>query len=175
MLVRFIRSDIGDEQDASFWFNSWIEFGPIISYFGHSGPRQLRIPLDAKVIQATSIGEWRLLAARSDQAQNLQIILTSMTSPQVSKGTDVFIWQNAARTYAPSFSSKATWEQQRAHVPIVFWHKLIWFKEAIPRCSFITWLVMLKRLPTEHRLRSWGLNVAGQCVLCSSGLETHDH
>lgn len=50
-----------------------------------------------------------------------------------------------------------------------------WFKEGIPRCSFITWLVMKKRLPTRDRLRQWGLTIPGECTLCSMGQESHDH
>lgn len=52
---------------------------------------------------------------------------------------------------------------------------MIWFKEAIARCSFISWLVLLARLPTRDRLIRWGMNVPGLSVLCSNGLESHDH
>lgn len=34
---------------------------------------------------------------------------------------------------------------------------------------------MLSRLPTRDRLASWGISVPLQCVLCSSGLESHHH
>lgn len=38
-----------------------------------------------------------------------------------------------------------------------------------------TWLILLRRLPTRDRLRRWGLNVPPECVLCSTGTETHHH
>lgn len=50
-----------------------------------------------------------------------------------------------------------------------------WFKEEIPRCSFITWLAMLARLPTRDRLLSWVLQVPDSCVLCDVGSESHQH
>ncbi|CAA7020384.1 unnamed protein product [Microthlaspi erraticum] len=51
-----------------------------------------------------------------------------------------------------SFSSKSTWCHLRESYPPVSWHKVIRFKESIPRCSFIAWLVCPKTLPTRDRL-----------------------
>ena len=56
-----------------------------------------------------------------------------------------------------------------------YWHKTIWFKEHIPRNAFISWLALRRRLPTKDRLRRWGLNVSGTCVLCNLEIETHRH
>lgn len=39
----------------------------------------------------------------------------------------------------------------------------------------MTWLALLRRLPTKDRLRRWGMNVPAECVLCSNGLESHHH
>ena len=58
---------------------------------------------------------------------------------------------------------------------MIYWHKVIWFKEHIPRNSFMAWLDLLRRLPTRDRLQRWGLNVPQNCALCSNGLETHHH
>uniref|UniRef100_A0A1J3GU57 Reverse transcriptase zinc-binding domain-containing protein n=1 Tax=Noccaea caerulescens TaxID=107243 RepID=A0A1J3GU57_NOCCA len=65
--------------------------------------------------------------------------------------------------------------QSRVPSPIVYWHKMIWFKEEIPKCSFISWLVLLSRLPTRDRLARWGMNVSENCVFCYTALESHDH
>ncbi|KAL1223760.1 hypothetical protein V5N11_020313 [Cardamine amara subsp. amara] len=45
----------------------------------------------------------------------------------------------------------------------------------VPRFSFATWLALRNRLPTRDRLRGWGMDVPSSCLLCSNGLETHDH
>ena len=55
------------------------------------------------------------------------------------------------------------------------WHSVIWFKEEIPRCSFITWTAFLGRLPTRDRLISWGLAIQPGCALCSNADETIRH
>ncbi|KAG2295747.1 hypothetical protein Bca4012_002833 [Brassica carinata] len=36
-------------------------------------------------------------------------------------------------------------------------------------------MVALSRLPTRDRLNAWGINVPLHCVLCSEGLESHQH
>lgn len=173
--MMFLRCEIGDGETAYFWHDSWSKLGPLITYLGARGTRQLQIPLDGRVIQATRNGDWRLPVARSNEAQSLQIHLTTLTPPNVSMGPDSYLWRNATGMFVKAFSSKATWEHLRIQSPTVLWHKVVWFKEAILRCSFITWLVMLSRLPTKDRLRRWGINVPDQCVLCSSGIETHEH
>nr|VDD30388.1 unnamed protein product [Brassica oleracea] len=35
-------------------------------------------------------------------------------------------------------SSRVTWERIRNPNPLVQWHSVVWFKEEIPRCSFIS-------------------------------------
>lgn len=38
----------------------------------------------------------------------------------------------------------------RQRSPTVPWSNLIWFKEGIPRFSFVSWMTMLARLPTRE-------------------------
>lgn len=154
MLVRFLHCEIGDGKIASFWFDYWSDLGPFISLLGDSGPRQLRIPLEATVIKATCNGSWLLPAARSNEALTLQTMLTTILSPTATRGHDNYLWSNAAGIHVNNFSSKATWNLLREQSQTVSWHKVIWFREEIPRCSFITWLVMLSRLPTRDELCS---------------------
>ncbi|CAN6927812.1 BnaCnng58350D, partial [Brassica napus] len=58
-------------------------------------------------------------------------------------------------------SSKISRRQRSPHV---FWSKVVWFKENIPWNSFITWLALLRRLPTQDRLIRWGLTVPAECT-----------
>lgn len=87
----------------------------------------------------------------------------------------MYLWRNSSGSFVRNFSSKSTWDFLRNSSPLVPWAKVVWFKEEIPRCSFITWLAMLTRLPTKDRLRRWGLAVPADCVLCAQGQETHNH
>lgn len=175
MLNDFMRCLVNDETSASFWFDTWTLLGPLISVLGEDGPRMLRLRKSATVFDATRNGEWHLPPARSPAAETVQIVLTSVSPPSFDKGKDLYLWRKADGSFGPLFSSKTTWEHIRQKSPTVFWSKVVWFKEHIPRNAFVTWMAMLRRLPTRDRLRSWGLNVPAACVLCSSGIETHHH
>ena len=175
-LGNFMRCSLGDGSTASFWFDYWTELGPLYTMFGPSGPRSLRISLDATVAEAVVDGSWHLPPARSELAETLQIILTTIPPPVQANDHDVYLWRGGRTSgFIKSFSSRVTWDLLRVASPVVDWHSTVWFKEQIPRCSFITWLSMLARLPTRDRLLSWGLNVPSACVLCDNGVESHSH
>lgn len=158
-----------------FWFDSWNSLGPLINVFGVTGPRQLRIRLSASVIDATANGFWSLPSARSEQNVASQALLTTIPVPSASMERDKFLWVQADGNFGPVFSSKVTWERIRTPSPVQPWHKAIWFKEHIPRNSFISWVALLRRLPTRDIIRRWGLNVPDACVLCQAAVETHHH
>ncbi|KAG2306140.1 hypothetical protein Bca52824_025888 [Brassica carinata] len=143
----FLRCNVGNGIIASFWYDFWTELGPLHIMFGPLGPRTLRIPISATVSQAVSNGNWNLPPARSENAETLQIVLSTLSIPSADNG------------FGLSFSSRDTWDRIRVPRPLVNWHSVVWFKEKIPRCSFITWTAYLGRLPTRDRLISWGLSV----------------
>ena len=57
----------------------------------------------------------------------------------------------------------------------VEWHKLVWFKQHIPRHAIITWLVCKNSLATKDRLFKWGMPAyvwsrIQQCYLLYGGV-----
>lgn len=175
MLGDYLRCEVGNGKSAMFWFDSWNDLGPLIEFVGAAGPRQLRLRLTASVVDATADGQWQLPAARSPQVEALQIHLTSLAPPIPTATDDKFLWVQANGTFGSTFSSRVTYESLRNPSPVISWHSVIWFKQYIPRNSFISWLAMLRRLPTRDRLRRWGMSVPEVCVLCSAAPETHHH
>lgn len=174
-VTEFLRCSVGDGRVASFWYDFWTDLGPLILALGSRGPRDLRLHLESTVFAATFNGAWSLPPARSEEAETLQIVLSTMSPPHATQGPDKFLWRNGTDHYVPKFSSKATWHRIREVAPEVPWFELVWFKEEIPRCSFVVWMAILSRLPTRDRLASWGMVVSTACVLCSSGQESHQH
>ena len=57
-----------------------------------------------------------------------------------------------------------------------WWH-LQWFNLAIPKHSFVGWIVILSKLSTKARILQRGLQVLadGLCVFCRSSIEFRDH
>ncbi|CAA7013050.1 unnamed protein product [Microthlaspi erraticum] len=147
-IATFLKCEIGNGVVAAFWWDSWTTLGPLIYFVGQSGPRMLRLRLDAPVKDAVRNGNWQLPNARSDAVQALQIHLTTIPAPSLTGGEDSFLWRLPSGNYSKTFSSKGTWEQLR---------------------------IRSQRLPTRDRLLSWGMNVPEVCPLCSSDRETHDH
>lgn len=153
IVSELMRCVVGNGESASFWYDHWTELGPLFEVAGQSGPRSLRVRGNASVVDATVDGSWRFPAARSNEIQSIQMEITSLDLPMPSNGPDCYLWRKAGGTFGTSFSSKTTWEYLRVSAPVVFWSKIIWFKENIPRNTFMAWLALLRRLPTKDRLR----------------------
>ena len=125
--------------------------------------------------EATSQGYWSIPPARLDEMETLHILLSTMNLPSPPMDDDEFLWRGQSDNFVPKFSPKVTWNMVREHAPVVPWCSLVWFKQHIPRCSFVLWMAVLARLPTRDRLSSWRMAVPRTCVFCPAGDETHDH
>ncbi|KAG7536677.1 Reverse transcriptase domain [Arabidopsis suecica] len=90
--AQFLKVVVGNGSSASFWFDNWSPFGPLIKYIGADGPRQLRIPLKAKVKDACNSAGWKLPSPRSDVELNLHAHLTTIEVPSSSATQDEFCW-----------------------------------------------------------------------------------
>lgn len=51
----------------------------------------------------------------------------------------------------------------------------MWNTFNIPKCSFITWLVVKNRLLTRDRMNLFGMTMDQSCVLCRNGVESINH
>ena len=175
LLPIFLRCSIGNGFTASFWYDFWTELGPLHLLFRSTASRSFRLPISATVADATRDSHWKLPPARSENAVTLQIIISTTPVPSPINASDSYLWRLHTGGFGSTFSTSVTWNLLRQRSPIVEWQEAVWFKEEIPRCSFITWLSVLKKLPTRDRLISWGLTVPDACVLCSDHAESHQH
>ena len=57
----------------------------------------------------------------------------------------------------------------------VFSGRNFWVVSQSTTFSFVTWMIMLSRLPTRDRLLSWGMSISALCPLCSNAPESHAH
>ncbi|XP_056843435.1 uncharacterized protein LOC108808804 [Raphanus sativus] len=158
MVEYFLRCAIGDGRSGFFWFDRWTDMGPLISAISPTGPRDLRLSLSSTVSEATHDGNWQLPAARSYAVETLQIVLSTMPPPSPTRGKDYYLWRSGYSSYDKKFSTKKTWEQIRVAAKPVSWVNLC--------CSgFLLGIVCLLG----------EMNVPTNCMLCTSGEETHDH
>ncbi|KAG7558973.1 Endonuclease/exonuclease/phosphatase superfamily [Arabidopsis thaliana x Arabidopsis arenosa] len=173
----FVFCEIGPGITCSFWKDDWTSLGPLIEITGVSGPRISGLPEDSVVVDAIRDGEWWLSRSRS---RNSTISLLKQCLPSAdiidpSREDDKFLWKIGDSPPSSKFSASSTWHFLNPPGPAVFWHESVWFKGAIPKHAFITWVVARQRLHTRDRLIRWGLNVPSSCLLCNSFDETLQH
>ncbi|KAJ0879197.1 putative reverse transcriptase zinc-binding domain-containing protein [Helianthus annuus] len=77
------------------------------------------------------------------------------------------------------FSTSTTWDDLRHSHNEVQWASIVWFPQAIPRHSFLLWLLVLRKLKTHDVMSRWNsgnmnLNLLC-CSLCSRGPDSHEH
>ncbi|KAL0749205.1 hypothetical protein Bca101_031208 [Brassica carinata] len=186
-----IHCQVESGNEALFWHDNWTDAGPLIYLSGPLGPMVTEIDIMATVSQAVSNSQWTLPRGRHLIVRRIRDALTNQTPPFPSTSSDIFLWQNGLNDVPSKFSASKTWEGLNPHPPSVSWHAAVWFKQRISKHSFITWsvwfkqriskhsfitwLIMRERLTTRDRLRSWGLQVPPECLLCGSSLESQNH
>lgn len=170
----FLKCEVGNGDKASFWFYDWSPMGRLFKLFGHSGPRQLGVPINALVSSCCSSTGWNLRHARSPLAEQVHIMLCSISLPSSSSVPDKFLWQVGDITLQ-SYSASLTWEELRHHGQRQSWTCIVWFKGHIPSHAFMMWIAYLDCLPTRMRLASWGLQIDKSCCICNHYEESRDH
>jgi len=58
---------------------------------------------------------------------------------------------------------------------MVEWHDIVWFKNAVPRHSFLLWMAVQQKLTTQDRLHRFGIHGPNRCSLCLRNNEDHNH
>jgi hypothetical protein len=91
--------------------------------------------------------------------------------PEVEVGTqDQPVWNCKKGEYVCS----ETWEAiQMKGFPVKWW-KLVWNYVAIPRHSFLLWLVFRNALITKERMCGWGFQGDCLCLFCRGSIENRE-
>lgn len=160
---------------ALFWHDNWTPSGPLIMLTGPTGPMVTGISLDSKVFQVVSGFSWHLPRSHHHIVRALKLVLEQVHVPTSEAERDPFLWQNGPLDTPGDFVSSRTWRSMHPDPPHVTWYSFVWFKEKIPKHSFITWLLMRDMLQTKDMMRSWGATIGPECLLCDSGIESVSH
>lgn len=139
---QFLKFKIGDGSKVFLWLDSWHPDGCLLDVYGfrvvYDASSNLMLKagsnLDAKVSSIVRDGEWFWMGARSDKLVAIQSRLHEVSLG----GHDMAVWKSKKVLV---YSCSETWEFLREKMPTVSWWKSVWFSKAIPRHSFILWLV----------------------------------
>ncbi|XP_021996362.1 uncharacterized protein LOC110893566 [Helianthus annuus] len=131
--------------------------------------------IKSKVADAIRDGRW----VWPEAWRSVYPILFQLRPLSLSTMQDKVVWMNSNGKLIP-FSSKEVWESIRMRDQKTVWSKLIWSSFNIPKHAFVCWLIFKKKLLTQDRILRWNNTVTGSmnqmcCLLCYSGLETHEH
>ncbi|XP_058216995.1 uncharacterized protein LOC131327886 [Rhododendron vialii] len=153
------------------WIRLLASYWALYKRFGETMVAHRGRALQAEVSSIIDEGVWKWPRQRNRAIMEIMRETPDgfLPSPSVS---DTVIW---TLTADGKYSAKSAWEACRHQNPVQPWHAIVWFGYGVPRWSFIEWQTVLGRLPSGDRLVSWGMVVSPQCVLCSSGMESHAH
>jgi hypothetical protein len=141
--------------------------GRLLDRYGHRAMYDAGSNVGARVSSIIRDGDWFWPAVRSDSIVQIQSWL-----PEVLIGeADQPIWNFKKGIY----SYGETWDFLREKKPVIPWFKVVWFPMAIPRYSFMLWLVFRRALVTKVRLCDWGCGKDILCRFCYGEQESVEH
>ena len=173
----FLVCEVGSGITASFWHDNWTGLGPLLDLMGPLDPQVIGLPKKAVVRDAISGAGWRVMSSssRNPIISLIKNALSSCNDSISSEVDDVYLWKMDHRPPSLSFSSALTWQVLHPSGRPVVWHKSVWFKNHIPKHTFIAWVTAWNWLHTRDRMRRWGLSIPPDCVLWSGNAESREH
>jgi len=164
---RLLRFKVGDGSRIFLWLDVWHPDGCLLEKYGHRAVYDAGSSLDAKLSTVIRNGDWFWPYARSDKLVELQIKL-----PEVDIGeVDLPVWHSRTGKYA----CVDTWDFLRTRAPRVKWWRVVWHMVAIPRHSFLLWLVFKDALITKEKMCKWGNEGDCLCLSCRGSIENRAH
>ena len=155
-----IQYSIGNGLLTRLWFDPWLPIGPIAPLFGDRIIYGPSLPRQAHVESVIHNGQWAWLVANSLDLLTLKQAIPDNWHPDPHRGGEI-IWLPSS---TGTFSTNSTWQALRTKHTTIWWHKLVWFSKAIPKCGFFLWLAFHGRLGTQDRLHIDSSNL--RCLLC---------
>jgi hypothetical protein len=104
---------IGDGMTTSLWFDNWHPHSPLTDSYGERFIYDSGMEKNVKVNVLIHNLEWKI--------------------PKMGQ-KDEIVWLDSPNH---RFSVKVAWEQLRLHHQMVEWHDIVWFKNVVPRHSFL--------------------------------------
>ena len=160
---------VGNGENTFLWYDNWHTLGPLVERFGDRVMYDAALPMDSKVAKVISNNSWAWPVANSVALMAIKEKLTQLPSP--SACPDRVCWDPSPNG---SFSTSHTWKAIYGSHNNVNWYKLIWFKGAYPRYSFLMWLAVQYRLSTHDRIYTFTPGPLA-CTLCNKEMEDHNH
>jgi len=162
-----MRFKVGDGSRIFLWLDVWHPDGCLLDKYGYRVVYDAASSVCAKLSSIIRNGEWYWPYARSESI----VVIQSKLSDVEIGNTDLPFWNCKKGSYVCA----ETWEALRVKAPTVSWWKVVWNPVAIPRHSFLLWLVFRDALVSKERMCRWGYAGDCLCPFCRSKLENREH
>lgn len=173
LAAQLTRVEVNSGSATSFWFDSWSPLGILFEFTGGRGCVELGIPIHATVERV--VQTHRARRRRVPVFQQIECEIMTLKGRGLNQLDDICLWKRESGDYATVFSTSQTWNLIREQKQKVHWSKGVWFPEATPKFSFMTWIAIHNRLATGVRVLRWNPQAIATCWLCNTDLETRDH
>nr|KAJ0197604.1 hypothetical protein LSAT_V11C700342430 [Lactuca sativa] len=140
-------SKVGNGANTFMWYDDWHHLGAL-SYV--LSPREI------------ANAGFRI----SDKISLIPQLNESQLPVLDSRVADRVLWRKRNGQLV-EFDLHQVWIDLSSYGQKVPWVHLVWFKQHIPRHSFILWLAIQERLMTQDRMRFWDKNKNLKCTLCN--------
>ncbi|XP_019451698.1 PREDICTED: uncharacterized protein LOC109353792 [Lupinus angustifolius] len=157
---------VGDDTKINFWTDNWTGTTMVDSL---QIPLNLHSKLKAKVANFIMDSKWLIPAP---MIRGLPTVVSSITHISRHNGLDRLVWKNSCEG---DLHPKIAYEHVTTKKSLIGWCNLIWSLNIPPSQSFITWRLMLSKLPTDENLKLRGLVLVSKCNLCNEFQEDTDH
>ena len=169
----FIRKEVGNGKHTSFWYETWCQLGCLKEVMGDRGFIAIGIENTATV--ADVLRTHRRRRHRVRILNEIEDEIDKLRSGSAQDMDDVPLWRSADDKYGATFSSKKTWMRLRVRREVCTWSRGVWFSQATPKYSFMTWIAMRNRMHTGDKMQAWNALINTECVLCHEVQETCQH
>ena len=156
---------------TSLWFDNWHPHSPLADSYGERFIYDSGMAKNAKVNVLIHNSEWKTPTTQAIGWHPIIEAIPSNSNPKMEQ-KDEIVWLDSPNH---RFSIKVAWEQLRRHRQMVEWHDIVWFKNAVPRHSFLLWMAVQQKLTTQDKLHRFGIHGPNRCSHCLRYNEDHNH
>nr|KAJ0195180.1 hypothetical protein LSAT_V11C700342460 [Lactuca sativa] len=164
-------SKVGNGANTFMWYDDWHQLGA----FDHVlSPREIAsagFSITDKVKDVIADNLWFWPSVWLSLIPQLNEFQLPVLDPLVA---DKVLWRKRDGKVV-DFDIQQVWIDLSNSGQQVPWVQLVWFKQRIPRNSFILWLAIQERLMTQDRMRFWDKNKNLKCSLCNNQFDSHSH
>ncbi|CAI9261358.1 unnamed protein product [Lactuca saligna] len=162
---------IGNGANSFMWYDDWHQLGAFSHVLSPRDITNVGFKITDKVKDVIVNNSWSWPQEWIAIIPQLRDHQLPILNPLVADRT---LWRKRDGQVV-EFDIQQVWRDLNFCGQKVPWAHLVWFKQCIPRLSFILWLAIQERLMTQDRMRFWDKNKNLKCVFCNLQPDSHNH